>query len=472
MRTTPTLHHLLALMLACSTSNATTAQSIGAGANCSAFICNDGELRTWGNNSYGQLGDSTIQAHSTGTPVYGSLSVREVAGGLGHTVALATDSTVWCWGRNDFGALGNGTTDWSTIPVQVTGLDNVVAIAAGDMFSVALRADGTAWAWGQNNYGQLGIGSTGSGSLVPVQVGITDLVAIAAGFGNLLAIASDGTVWGYGLNDRGQLGAGPGAPTICSTPVQALGIDSVVALSSSRYAHTVALCADGSVWTWGYNLFGQLGDGTTTERNTPAPVPGLSNMSAIAQQNGFGHTLAVRNDGTLWAWGYNLKGQLGLGSNNNNILVPTQVTSIADVVAVSCGESHTIALKSDGTAWAWGNNNSGQLGDGTILDKSTPVAVNGICIDDTGVPGHRGNTHALHAYPNPNDGHFALRWTSLPPHASATVHNALGAVVMELSPAQLVGADPIDLSQRPNGTYHIRVSTPSRAIAAPVMIAR
>lgn len=453
MRATPTLHRCLALFLVCTAGGAATAQSIGAGAYWSAGVCADAVPRTWGMNSYGQLGDSTTQAHPTAAPVYGLIDVVQMQGGFGHTVALASDSTVWCWGRNDYGALGNGTTTGSIIPVQVSGLDNVVAIAAGDFFTVALRADSTVWSWGHNNYGQLGNGTT-SNSPVPVQASLVNITAIAGGRDYLLVLRADSTVWGYGLNDNGQLGV---SGVVTSTaPVQAAGLDSVVAISASRYGHSTALRADGSVWTWGYNQFGQLGDGTTTTRNTPAPATGLSEMVAIAQQSGYGHTLAVRGDGTLWAWGYNLNGQLGIGSNTNSS-VPVQVSGITDVVAVTCGDNHSVALKADGTAWAWGTNASGQLGDGTATEWTTPVAVTGICPSTTGIANDEQSGTVLQLFPNPTDGRFTLRSTDLASNALATVHNALGATVLVLSPAQLNGSEPVDLSGQPNGVYHVRV---------------
>jgi hypothetical protein len=148
------------------------------------------------------------------------------------------------------------------------------------------------------------------------------------------------------------------------------------------------------------------------------------------------------------------------------------VTGITDVVAVSCGDNHTIALRSNGTAWAFGSNSSGQLGDGTTTDKSTPVAVDGICIDDTGVRDNNGAPWSVQCYPNPTDGRFSLRWTGVPQRTVATVHNALGATVLVLSPAQLSGAEAVELSDQASGVYHVRVISGDAIRTEAVVIAR
>ena len=193
---------------------------------------------------------------------------------------------------------------------------------------------------------------------------------IAGGRVHAIALKSDGTVWAWGYNAYGQLGDGTTAWSR-PTPVQVSGLSGVTAIAAGGY-HTIALKSDGTVWTWGANGNGQLGDGTTTERKTPVQVSGLSSVTAIAA--GSSHTIALKSDGTVWTWGANGSGQLGDGTNTERT-TPVQVSGLSGVTAISGGESHTITLKSDGTVWTWGANASGQLGDGTYTSRTTPLQV-------------------------------------------------------------------------------------------------
>ncbi len=207
----------------------------------------------------------------------------------------------------------------------------------------------------------------------PVQVSDLDnVIAVAAGFDHSLALKSDGTVWVWGGNSIGQLG--DGTNTYKSNPVQIKNLEGIIAIAA-EYAHSFALKSDGTVWTWGNNTNGQLGDGTYTSRNTPAQVKNLSGVTAIAA--GDGHGLALKSDGTVWAWGRNSEGQLGDGTTTNRI-TPAQVNNLDNITAIAAGTLHSLVIKSDGTVWAWGYNAYGQLGDGTYTDSSTPVQVSGL----------------------------------------------------------------------------------------------
>jgi len=196
--------------------------------------------------------------------------------------------------------------------------------------------------------------------------------AIAAGLYHTAGLRSDGTVWAWGDNAYGQLG--DGTTTQRNTPVQVSGLSSVTAIAAGEY-HTVALESDGTVWAWGYNVWGELGDGTATQRNTPVQVSGLSSVTAIAA--GDVHTVVLRSDGTVWAWGWNGYGQLGDGTATQRN-TPVQVSGLSSVTAITAGYAHSVALKSDGTAWSWGWNGYGQLGDGTATQRNTPVQVSGL----------------------------------------------------------------------------------------------
>jgi alpha-tubulin suppressor-like RCC1 family protein len=346
--------------------------AIAAGLDHSLALRSDGTVWAWGQNYGGQLGDGSTTNRSAPVQVRanGPTGVTAIAGGSAHSLALKSDGTAWAWGFNGNGQLGDGTTTRRSRPVQVSGLTGVITVAAGYQHSLALRSDGTVWAWGFNGNGQLGDNST-TDSSVPVQViGLTGVTAIAAGGYHSLALKSDGTVWAWGRNDYGQLG--DGTTSNHPTPVQVSGLTGAVAIAGGGF-HSLALKSDGSVWAWGYGYWGQLGNGNTANLSVPVQVSGLAGVAAVA--GGGGHSLALKSDGSVWAWGYNGQGELGDGTTTSRS-VPGQVgAGFTGLAAIAAGEFHTLALKSDGTAWAWGANDRGQLGDGTTLESHTPVQV-------------------------------------------------------------------------------------------------
>ena len=366
-----------------SCSLAATIVQVAAGDYHTVVLKSDGTVWAWGDNSYGELGDGTTMPRPAPVQVSGLTGVTAIAAGCQHTVALKSDGTVWAWGDNYYGELGDGTTTQRLTPVQVPGLTGVTAIAAGSGHTVALKTDGTVWAWGLNYYGQLGDGTT-TDKPTPVQVsGLTGVTAIGGG-GNYdrvverccdhtVALKTDGTVWAWGYNGDG--GLGDGTTTNRSTPVRVSGLTGMTAIAAGWF-HTIALKSDGTVWAWGNNGEGQVGDGTGTGRLTPVQVTGLTGVTAIAA--GGWHTVALRSDGTVWAWGYNYDGELGDGTTAWSRLIPVEVSGLAGAAAIAAGGYHTVALKSDGTLWAWGSNGSGELGDGTRWDSFAPVRVSGL----------------------------------------------------------------------------------------------
>jgi len=256
----------------------------------------------------------------------------------------------WAWGDNEYGQIGNGNFGYSNVPVQALNLTNVIAVAGGGSHSLVLKDDGTVWAWGYNRYGQLGNG-TNTNSNVPVQaLNLSNVIAIAGGWAHSLALKGDGTVWAWGNNHEGELGNGQ-VGGVSSVAIQVSNLTGVVAIAGGRY-HSLALKNDGTVWAWGANWYGQLGNGQFGYyANVPVQVLNLSNAVAIA--GGVFHSLALKQDGTVWAWGYNADGELGNGTNNNSN-VPFQVLNLTGVVEIAGGDLHSLALKSDRTVWAWG----------------------------------------------------------------------------------------------------------------------
>lgn len=295
---------------------------------------------------------------------------------------------VSAWGDNSNGQLGRGDTTGAAEPVQVKGLTRVRKIRAGSGHVVALLTDGTALSWGRNAFGQLGDGSM-TNQLLPTPVtGLTRIKDIVPGGGQTLFLLEDGTVWGTGAGFFGLLGQDNLG--LCPVPVKVAGIAEVTGLVSGG-GHALALRSDGSVWSWGRDDYGQLGDGPDAEhvpgrmkmehagrsywcRPRPTEIKGLRDVAALAA--GGGHSVAVLGDGTMLSWGDNDRGQLGDGTMEHRP-APGPVSVVTDVVAAACAYHHTLALRADGTVLAFGINDRGQLGDGTTEHRPSAVRVAG-----------------------------------------------------------------------------------------------
>jgi len=279
---------------------------------------------------------SVWQLWATPAPIAAIDGAVGVESGGGHFLVLLSDGTVRGWGRNSSGELGAGTTSdvyvSADAPVAMVNIDQAVAIAGGAVHTLVLRSDGSAWAAGSNSRGQLGNGTTVS-SATPVQVsGLSGVIAIAADGYESAALKNDGTVWRWGgLNPTDYV----------TTPTQVMSVPNAISMSLGS-GHILVLKADGSVWAWGRNSSGQLGDGTTIDRNVPVQVSGLSDVRAVSAGPGF--SLALKSDGTVWAWGYNASGQLGDGTTVTR-LVPVKVLRLEGVNHICALDSTSLALK-------------------------------------------------------------------------------------------------------------------------------
>ncbi len=367
--------------------NSAIIPNFAGGGNHTVAVMPDGTVRTWGANTFGQLGNDTQTSSRTPVPVSGLTgTVTAVAAGSSHTVALMSDGTVKAWGSNSSGQLGDGTYNNRLTPVTVIGLDGTVtAVAAGLSHTVALMSDGTIRTWGLNTSGQLGNGTTNSSS-IPVAVnglGGT-VVAVNAGDFHTVALMSDGTLKAWGANKFGQLG--DGTHTYQLTPVAVNGLGGTATAIAAGASHTIALMFDGTLKAWGSNASGQLGNGTTTSSSTPVAVNGLGG-TVTALTAGRAHTVVLMSDGTVKAWGDNTSGSLGDGTWILMKTTPVAVTGLGGTVAaIATGWGHTVALMADGTVKAWGENASWELGDGTWFDRNRPVTVLGLTITANGAP--------------------------------------------------------------------------------------
>jgi alpha-tubulin suppressor-like RCC1 family protein len=361
---------------------ARTRSNVSAGTGHALVADASGRVLAWGAGASGQLGNGTTGASSTPVQVWGVSNAVPTAGGVAagdaHSLAVVADGVVLAWGANGSGQLGNGTTTAGAAPVVVAGLRGVVAVAAGAGFSMALKADGTVWTWGQNTNGQLGDGTT-TNRLAPAQVsGLTSVVSIGAGSTSAYAVRSDGTVRSWGQNTNGQLG--DGTTTQRTTPVTVSGLTGVSLRPGAIDGgsnHAVAVRADGTVAAWGANAGGQLGanPATVPSSSTPLTVSGLTAVASVGA--GVQHTVAVRADGIARSWGQNGTGQLGNGSTTTSWPPVTPSGTLTGVGVVAGGSGFSVSTQASGRLWSWGANGSGQLGNGSTTTSTVPVVVSG-----------------------------------------------------------------------------------------------
>lgn len=367
----------------CTSSNVTTVtfnvvspcwKSISMGDFSTSAIKSDGTLWSWGNNGLGELGIGNTVNSDYPIQVGTDHDWASIAVGGHHTLAIKSNGTLWAWGWNQYGQLGDGTTTDKAIPIQIGTDFNWKSVAADYGSSAAIKTDNTLWTWGDNSSGAVGNGNNVN-QLTPVQITANnDWNSVSVGDAHMSAIKNNGTLWTWGFNDSGQLGNASNASS--NIPIQtatAMGLNQWKSVSASR-SYTLAIRGDGTLWAWGDNVYEQLADGTTTNKNAPIQVGTDSNWDKIAA--GYFHRLATKTDGTLWAWGHNTSGELGDGTTVNKIF-PVQIgidNNWTNVTTANYGTS--AAIKSDGSLWVWGANGFGQLGDGTHNNQSIPMMIN------------------------------------------------------------------------------------------------
>lgn len=337
-----------------------------------SFEIRNGALWGWGNNSVGELGDGTNINRNSPVQIGIDNDWVSVKAGWRHSLGLKADGTLWAWGGNFFGQLGDSTTTHRNAPVQIGNDQDWAGIAAGGMFSLAIKADGTIWAWGQNQLGQLGIGPTGNRNY-PVQIGSSDeWTNIDASYYHSFGIKADGSLWAWGSNAFGRLGINSTSVTIVHNPVQVGAAHDWMSVKGGVY-HSLGLKADGTVWAWGRNHFGQIGDNSTTDRYAPVQVGTADNWVYIA--TGSNYSMGIKANGSRWGWGLNSQGHLGNG-NSDTLYIPARLDSLNNWTYIASADLHNIGLKADGTVWTWGRNTYGELGDGTTTSRNIPVQIN------------------------------------------------------------------------------------------------
>lgn len=350
--------------------NAQCWKEISAGQYHSIGIKSNGTIWSCGNNNFGQLGNGTTIDSNFPNQIGNDNNWESISTFYSHSLATKKDGTLWAWGAGNNGQLGNGTQTDANIPTQIGNNSNWKSISAGKAFSMTIKTDGTLWAWGINNYAQLGDGTTIT-KTIPIQITTdTNWKTISAGYTHTLAIKTDGTLWAWGDNGFGQLGNG--TQIDLNIPTQ-IGNDNNWQFISSGWNYSLAIKTDGSLWAWGRNESGQLGDGTTIKKTNPTQITLDTNWKSVSANDK--HSLAIKTNGTLWAWGNNQFGQIGNNSTNLYEPNPIQIDNSTDWMFISTGEGHSLSIKTDGTLWAWGANGLGELGDSTNTDKHIPTVI-------------------------------------------------------------------------------------------------
>ena len=334
------------------------------------------ELWGWGYNSDGQLGNNNItQQNVPVTTFSGGANWKSIDAGRDFSVAIKTDGTLWTWGRNDKGQMGviTGTLFVVSTPITVSsGSTNWKQISCGQDHAAAIKTDGTLWTWGRNLSGELGNNTILTRSTpVTTFAGGNDWKQVSCGTNCTAAIKTNGSLWNWGGGSNGKLGTNESVTR--STPVTTFAGGNNWKQVSSGFQHTAAIKNDGTLWLWGRNdSYGQLGINTSTNRSTPVTTfAGGNDWKQVA--TGSNHTVAIKTDGTLWTWGQNGYAQLG---NNNVTTSRSPITTFAGGTNWKSVESFgyfSVAIKTDGTLWTWGRNQFGGLGDNTTTNRSTPV---------------------------------------------------------------------------------------------------
>jgi alpha-tubulin suppressor-like RCC1 family protein len=329
-------------------------------------------LWAWGRNDTGQLGLGNTTNYSSPKQVGALGTWSKIAVGPQHRAAIKTDGTMWAWGWGSSGRLGLGDTTTRNSPVQIGTLTTWSSIAIGSTaHNLAIKTDGTLWSWGDNDEGgALGLGDLTARSS-PVQIGaLTTWSTITGGALHSLAVKTDGTLWSWGKNlYTGVLGLGN--TTNYSSPKQVGALTNWSKINAYNY-HNLAIKTDGTMWSWGNGGYGRLGLSNTTYRSSPVQIGALTTWLSISA--GVYQGFAIKTDGTMWAWGKNGSAELGLNDTANRSS-PTQIGALTTWSFISGGDASCTAIKTDGTMWTWGYNAQGRLGLGDTTDRSSPVQI-------------------------------------------------------------------------------------------------
>ena len=420
-------------------------------------IKSDGTLWGWGYSGYGQLGSVSL---SNVSPLQLSPDSNwiKIFNGYNNFFILKNNGSLWGVGQGDYGLLGNGsTTQTNTTLQQIGTATNWQKISASTDMTIGLKTDGTIWGWGQNDQYEMGNNTCCANQLTPIQIGTANhWVDVETSLGaSVFALKNDGTIWGWGLNLAGLLA--DNTVMARSVPTQ-LNSDTDWASIHVGAAHILALKTNGTLWSWGGGEYGQTGDGLSPSlyRSYPRQV-GTDTWSKVFA--GWKVSFGIKPDGTLWAWGLNDVGQLGIG-NTTNQFSPVQVgtdTDWVDVVSGGSGDDQfTIATKSDGTVWAWGDNQVGQYGNGTVGNPVyVPTLMTGLCATLSTDEFQQENVFTM--YPNPAKDLVTLDYNLTVTNATVSIYDVTGRLIHDVALNSFSGTNELHVSSYPAGVYLVLV---------------
>jgi alpha-tubulin suppressor-like RCC1 family protein len=419
------LELLLFLILTCSISFGQCWSKVAVGFSHTVAIASNGTLWAWGDNSSGQLGDGTLIEKYLPVQIGTANNWVDVEAGSNFTLALrengitGTSKTLYAWGENFYGQLGDGTNIRKTIPTQIGSPANWQQLSAGENHVIAIKATGTfgvnryIFAWGRNNNSQLGNGTIINSNL-PVQIGNSvDWEKVAAGEDFSIATKTNGNLYSWGKNDFGQLGNG--TTNIVTAPTIVGSANDWLKISSGR-GHVLAIKTSGALFAWGENTYQELGIGVGTYQTVPIQVGTAIDWYQVAA--GKSYSLASKNGGTLFSWGYNGSGQLGIGTLITTGTRTQIGTNNIWTNQIQAGGVFATAIQSNGSLWAWGNNQAGQLGNGTTNQTTFPIVV--ACPASLSTSEQIANHTTFVIYPNPtSNGLISIQSKSLIKEVSA-----------------------------------------------------
>lgn len=458
----------LFIILSCTALLAQPAK-IESGASFSLFLHPEDGLFVWGQNTSGQFGNGTTRNSSTPLEIglaelLAGETIIAISGGINHTLALTDSGRIYAWGDNSFGQLGigNDTSHTSPVLVDMTGSlsgKEVITIVAGNRHSLALTTAGEVYSWGNNVNGQLGTGRI-SNSDVPLAVDMSGALAgksvkkISNNGDHTLALTRDGQVVSWGWNGYGQLGVGNDWNSRFPLLVEGALTGKTIRAIAAGDRHSLVLTSDGELFAWGKNSNGELGNGDIIESHVPVTVDMsgvLADKVVTAITAGFDHSTVLTSDGSMFAWGDNYSGTLGNGSTtDSNVPVAVDMSGILSgkrVTAISAGFNHILAKTKGGFLVAWGQNTYGQLGDGALSHSTVPVLVSGINpVSTTDLNNIPDDFVLLDNYPNPFNPTTTIRY-DLPEVAdvSLSIYDINGRVISTMTK---VG--------QPAGTYEVQ----------------
>lgn len=437
----------LFLLLTITICNAQCWKEISSGENHAIGIKTDGTLWSWGGDGgWGRLGQGSSTFNlNIPTQIGTASNWDKIYASTTHSIALKTDGTLWIWGGNDFGQLGLGHNNNVFTPTQV-GTATWKAFSASRSHTLAIKTDGTLWAWGSNENAALGDGTLVNKNVPTLISGTTDWKNVDCNSGRSIAIKNNNTIWTWGFNSPALgLGINYAGITYVTSPTQ-IGTDTDWKMVVVGFGYSLALKQNNTLWGWGGNGNGQLGNGTTTNNFTPTQIGTDADWDTINVD--LFSSAGVKSNGTVWTWGWNNYGQLG-NNSTTSATSPVQITTNTNWVVVDIGPSFTVALNDDGSLYSWGWNYYGQIGNGTTIDQPTPLLINEctLGIEDNQLNG------ALLLYPNPTKDILTVE---LKNKSTYELYSLNGIVVKNGSLEQ--GTNQLALDALAAGYYLIKVT--------------